>query len=111
MQAIDRVGDVLGQHFETEFSAQRFQQVAEGHVRIENINGLELRLVNAFQIRAQDGGFPQAYLTNKRHKSLAFFDTVHQRAQSRLVAGAQKEKFRIRRDVKRRFFEVIKIKI
>ena len=111
MQAIDGIGDGLGGHLQPEFLAERVEQIAKRQIGMEQIDGLELGLIHAFEIGAQDGGFAQPHLAQEGDKALAFFDAVDQGAEGRLMAGAQEEKLRIGCDVKRRFFQQVKIEI
>src|SRR5882762_715464 len=78
---------------------------------MENIDRLELGLINAFEVGAQDGRFSQPHLTQERHESLAFFDAVDQCPQGSLMAWTQEEEFWIWSDVKRCFFQKVKIEI
>src|SRR5262249_29583722 len=96
---------------EPEFSTDGFQQIAERHMRIENVDSFELRLIDALQIRTQDGRLPQAHLTDERDEALPVFDAIDQCPQRRLMARAQKEELWVWSDVKGRFFQIVKIEI
>src|SRR5438128_7069441 len=111
MEVIDGVKDILCGDLEPEFPTDRLQQIAERHIGMENVDGFELRLIDTFQIRAQDGRLPQAHFTDECYEPLTFFDAIDQRPQRRLMAGAQEEEFWIWGDVKGRFFQRVKIEI
>jgi hypothetical protein len=67
--------------------------------------------VGALQIGTDDRRFADADRAGDDDKPVAFLDAVPEGAQGRFVTGAQEEKLRIRRDMKRRFGQLIKVEV
>jgi hypothetical protein len=109
METVDHFKEIVRLKIDIKFSKERFQQTAKGNIGIKDIDGLELLLINTLKIGTQDGRFPQANLTDNRHKPLTLFDAIDNGAQRGFVTGTQKEEVGVWSDMKWRFLQLVKV--
>ena len=86
-----------------------FEQFVERQGGVEEINRVQFLPFDFLHVGAEHGGFAGADLAGDRDEPLLLLHTVHHGRQRFPVTGAQVEKVRIGRDVKRFLIQTEKI--